>query len=133
MARRFSRFPGAVHRAAVLGLKCAFDLRLVAPPAAADRLADAPTAPASWSAAPSPTANAPAPQAATRSSTSKTKPAFNIVVSVGHWRTSKSYARDANALLVRGIVENATGAVNLVADQLRPLDPRVAGRSRDFR
>ncbi|KOX21230.1 DNA polymerase [Saccharothrix sp. NRRL B-16348] len=58
---------------------------------------------------------------------------INVVVSVGLWRTSKSYARDANALLVRGIIENASGAVNLVADQLRPLDPRVAGRSRDFR
>ncbi|MFD7653106.1 error-prone DNA polymerase [Actinosynnema sp. NPDC059797] len=31
MARRFARFPGAVHRAAVLGLQCQFDLRLIAP------------------------------------------------------------------------------------------------------
>ncbi|TWP44899.1 error-prone DNA polymerase [Lentzea tibetensis] len=31
MARRFARFPGAVHRAALLGVQCAFDLRLVAP------------------------------------------------------------------------------------------------------
>ena len=31
MARWFARYPGAVHRAAVLGLECAFDLRLVAP------------------------------------------------------------------------------------------------------
>ncbi|QFZ23381.1 error-prone DNA polymerase [Saccharothrix syringae] len=31
MARRFARFPGAVHRAAVLGMRCQFDLRLVAP------------------------------------------------------------------------------------------------------
>ncbi|HEX6343089.1 error-prone DNA polymerase [Umezawaea sp.] len=31
MARRFARYPGAVHRAAVLGLQCVFDLRLVAP------------------------------------------------------------------------------------------------------
>lgn len=30
-ARRFSRFRGAVANAAVLGLECAFDLRLVAP------------------------------------------------------------------------------------------------------
>ncbi|MEU7531418.1 error-prone DNA polymerase [Saccharothrix sp. NPDC042600] len=31
MARRFARFPGAVHRAAVLGLQCQFDLKLIAP------------------------------------------------------------------------------------------------------
>ena len=30
-ARRFARYPGAVERAAELGLACAFDLRLVAP------------------------------------------------------------------------------------------------------
>ncbi|OLF05026.1 error-prone DNA polymerase [Actinophytocola xinjiangensis] len=31
MARRFARYPGAVHRAAMLGLELAFDLRWVAP------------------------------------------------------------------------------------------------------
>jgi error-prone DNA polymerase len=31
MAQRFARYPGAVHRAAVLGMECAFDLSLVAP------------------------------------------------------------------------------------------------------
>ncbi|MBB4962994.1 error-prone DNA polymerase [Saccharothrix violaceirubra] len=31
MYRRFARFPGAVHRAAVLGLRCSFDLELIAP------------------------------------------------------------------------------------------------------
>ncbi|RKT57642.1 error-prone DNA polymerase [Saccharothrix australiensis] len=31
MARRFARFPGAVHRAAVLGMRCQFDLKLIAP------------------------------------------------------------------------------------------------------
>ncbi|WP_433265618.1 error-prone DNA polymerase [Actinosynnema sp. CS-041913] len=31
MARRFARFPGAVHRAAVLGMQCQFDLKLIAP------------------------------------------------------------------------------------------------------
>ncbi|MBY8853830.1 hypothetical protein K7G98_38620, partial [Saccharothrix sp. MB29] len=28
MARRFARFPGAVHRSAVLGMQCQFDLKL---------------------------------------------------------------------------------------------------------
>ncbi|MFJ8811417.1 error-prone DNA polymerase [Amycolatopsis thermoflava] len=31
MAQRFARYPGAVQRAALLGLECAFDLKLVAP------------------------------------------------------------------------------------------------------
>jgi len=31
MGRRFARYPGAVQRAALLGLECAFDLKLVAP------------------------------------------------------------------------------------------------------
>jgi error-prone DNA polymerase len=31
MGRRFHRYPGAVQRAALLGLECAFDLKLVAP------------------------------------------------------------------------------------------------------
>ncbi|GDY29244.1 error-prone DNA polymerase [Gandjariella thermophila] len=31
MAERFARYPGAVQRAAVLGVQCSFDLRLVAP------------------------------------------------------------------------------------------------------
>ena len=31
MGRRFRRYPGAVQRAALLGLECAFDLKLVAP------------------------------------------------------------------------------------------------------
>ncbi|HET6499998.1 MAG TPA: error-prone DNA polymerase [Amycolatopsis sp.] len=31
MAERFKRYPGAVQRAALLGLECAFDLKLVAP------------------------------------------------------------------------------------------------------
>ncbi|MCT2586086.1 error-prone DNA polymerase [Actinophytocola gossypii] len=31
MGRRFARYPGAVHRAAMLGLELAFDLKLVAP------------------------------------------------------------------------------------------------------
>ncbi|TNC21617.1 error-prone DNA polymerase [Amycolatopsis alkalitolerans] len=31
MARRFERYPGAVQRAALLGVRCAFDLKLMAP------------------------------------------------------------------------------------------------------
>jgi error-prone DNA polymerase len=31
MARRFARYPGVVHRAALLGMECSFALELIAP------------------------------------------------------------------------------------------------------
>jgi error-prone DNA polymerase len=58
----------------------------------------------------------------------------NVVCSVGLWTRYRRLARNSTALLVRGVLENADGALSLVADQLRPLDLRVAlARSRDFR
>jgi error-prone DNA polymerase len=36
-------------------------------------------------------------------------------------------------LLIRGQVQNATGAVTVVADRMGKLNMRVASRSRDFR
>ncbi|MEU7531307.1 error-prone DNA polymerase [Saccharothrix sp. NPDC042600] len=57
----------------------------------------------------------------------------NVVISVGLWNLHKNTARNSNALLIRGKVENATGAINLVADHLQPLDLRLALKSRDFR
>lgn len=60
---------------------------------------------------------------------------LNIMVSVGLWNRRRTVARTARALVVRGIVQNASGAVTVVADRLEPL---VAGEwlsrgSRDFR
>jgi error-prone DNA polymerase len=34
--------------------------------------------------------------------------------------------------MIRGIVQNATGAVTVVADRMRPVELKVASRSRDF-
>lgn len=44
-------------------------------------------------------------------------------------------ARTAKTLIVRGIVQNATGAVNVVADKLEPLSVGewLSRGSRDFR
>ncbi|WP_460490583.1 OB-fold nucleic acid binding domain-containing protein, partial [Corynebacterium nasicanis] len=58
----------------------------------------------------------------------------NVMVSVGLWARQRVVARTARALVVRGIVQNASGAVTVVADHLEPL---VAGEwlsrgSRDF-
>ena len=50
--------------------------------------------------------------------------------SVGRHR---KLAQTASALLIRGQVQNATGAVTVVADRMGKLDMTVASRSRDFR
>ncbi|NUT54016.1 MAG: error-prone DNA polymerase, partial [Saccharothrix sp.] len=39
----------------------------------------------------------------------------------------------ARALLVRGTLDTAGGAIGVTADRLQPLDPRVGAKSRDFR
>ncbi|HKN96042.1 MAG TPA: OB-fold nucleic acid binding domain-containing protein, partial [Pseudonocardiaceae bacterium] len=58
----------------------------------------------------------------------------NVVCSPGLWTRYRRIARNSRALLVRGVLENVDGALSLVADQLRPLDMKVAmSRSRDFR
>jgi error-prone DNA polymerase len=59
---------------------------------------------------------------------------INVVCSRGLWIRYRRVARNSTALLVRGVVENVDGALNLVADQLKPLDMRVSmAKSRDFR
>jgi error-prone DNA polymerase len=58
---------------------------------------------------------------------------LNVVVSPGLWAHQRDVLRGAPALVVRGIVENANGAVNLIADRVRPLPLPVGARSRDFR
>jgi error-prone DNA polymerase len=56
----------------------------------------------------------------------------NVMCSKGLWAKQRKLAQTASALVIRGIVQNATGAVTVAADQLRPLDLRVKSRSRDF-
>jgi error-prone DNA polymerase len=59
---------------------------------------------------------------------------INVVCSPGLWARYRRVARNSRALLVRGMLENAEGALSLVADQLQPLDLRVTmAKSRDFR
>lgn len=57
----------------------------------------------------------------------------NVVCSVGLWQRYRRLAQGASALLVRGRVQNAEGAVSVVAEHLQRMDLRVASRSRDFR
>ncbi|GAB19748.1 error-prone DNA polymerase [Gordonia effusa NBRC 100432] len=56
----------------------------------------------------------------------------NVVCSVGLWSRYSELARSASALLVRGKVQNAEGAVTVVADRLQRLDLKVGSRSRDW-
>ncbi|WP_405179728.1 error-prone DNA polymerase [Nocardia sp. NBC_01377] len=57
----------------------------------------------------------------------------NIVCSVGLWTRYRRLAQGAAALLVRGRVQNAEGAVSVVAEHLQRMDLRVDSTSRDFR
>ncbi|MDF3284890.1 error-prone DNA polymerase [Gordonia sp. N1V] len=56
----------------------------------------------------------------------------NVVCSVGLWIRQRELATSASALLVRGKVQNAEGAVTVVADRLQRMDLRVGTRSRDW-
>lgn len=57
----------------------------------------------------------------------------NVVCSRGVWARHRKLAQTAAALLVRGRVQNATGAVTVVAERLGQLTMAVASKSRDFR
>ena len=56
----------------------------------------------------------------------------NVVCSVGLWSKYRALAHSASALIVRGRVQNAEGAVTVVADRLQRMDLRVGTRSRDW-
>ena len=56
----------------------------------------------------------------------------NVVCSRGVWARHRKLAQTASALVIRGVVQNATGAVTVVADRLGPIDLRVRSTSRDF-
>jgi error-prone DNA polymerase len=58
---------------------------------------------------------------------------MNILCSPGVWGRHRKLAQTASALVIRGIVQNATGAVTIVADRMSPINLKVRSRSRDFR
>jgi error-prone DNA polymerase len=57
----------------------------------------------------------------------------NVLCAPAVWSRHRRLAQTASALVIRGIVQNATGAVTVVADRLSKLDMRVGSKSRDFR
>ncbi|MGN8246283.1 error-prone DNA polymerase [Cellulomonas soli] len=58
---------------------------------------------------------------------------LNVICSAGLWQRFRKEARTSRALVVRGRLERADGATNLVAEHLAPLSLRVRTSSRDFR
>jgi error-prone DNA polymerase len=58
---------------------------------------------------------------------------LNVICSAGVWQKFRRAARTSAALVVRGRLERADGATNLVAEHLYPLSLRVRTSSRDFR
>jgi error-prone DNA polymerase len=57
----------------------------------------------------------------------------NILCTPGVWSRHRKLAQTAAALLIRGQVQNATGAVTVVAERLGKLTMAVGSKSRDFR
>jgi len=57
----------------------------------------------------------------------------NVLCTPGVWERHRRVAQAASALLIRGQVQNASGAVTVVAERMRPVMLTVGSRSRDFR
>ena len=58
----------------------------------------------------------------------------NVIAGVGVWTRYRRIAREAPAMIVRGILERShEGVVNVVADRFEPLTVSATHRSRDFR
>lgn len=57
----------------------------------------------------------------------------NVLCSPGVWARYRRLAQIAPALMIRGIVQNAGGAVTVIADAMSRLELSVGSRSRDFR
>ena len=57
----------------------------------------------------------------------------NVLCTPGVWTRHRKLAQTASALLIRGQVQNATGAVTVIAERLGRISMTVGSRSRDFR
>ena len=57
----------------------------------------------------------------------------NVLCTPGVWARHRKLAQTASALLIRGQVQNASGAVTVVAERLANLTLKIGSKSRDFR
>ena len=58
---------------------------------------------------------------------------LNVICSAGLWRRFRTVARSAPAMVVRGRLERADEATNLMAEHLAPLSLQIPTSSRDYR
>ena len=58
---------------------------------------------------------------------------LNVICSAGLWRRYRTVARSAAAMVVRGRLERADNATNLMAEHLAPLSLQIPTSSRDYR
>ncbi len=58
---------------------------------------------------------------------------INVICSIGLWSRYRRVARGSPALLVRGVVERAGGAISIVADRIAAVNLVATTASRDFR
>jgi error-prone DNA polymerase len=58
---------------------------------------------------------------------------LNVICTAGVWQRFRTIARSSAALVVRGQLERADGATNLLAEHMAALSLRVPSASRDFR
>jgi error-prone DNA polymerase len=57
----------------------------------------------------------------------------NVLCTPGVWARHRRLAQTASALLIRGQIQNASGAVTVVAERLAKLTLKIGSKSRDFR
>jgi error-prone DNA polymerase len=57
----------------------------------------------------------------------------NVLCTPGVWARHRRLAQTASALLIRGQLQNASGAITVVAERLGRINVSVGSRSRDFR
>ena len=57
----------------------------------------------------------------------------NVLCTPGVWARHRRVAQTAPAMLIRGQLQNATGAVTVVAERMGRIEMAIGSRSRDFR
>jgi len=57
----------------------------------------------------------------------------NVLCTPGVWARHRKLANSAPAMLIRGQVQNASGAITVVAERLGHISLSVGSKSRDFR
>jgi error-prone DNA polymerase len=57
----------------------------------------------------------------------------NVLCTPGVWARHRKLAQTAPALLVRGQVQNASGAITIMAERFTKLSLKIGSKSRDFR